>query len=49
MIKEMLGEILPSFDVEAVAACTCNCSCTTRAGSGSGATSGFDAGAKIPE
>jgi hypothetical protein len=50
MIKDILGEVLPSFQEEiAPEACSCSCQCTTRTGSSSGATKAFDGGAAIPD
>lgn len=49
MIKEMLGEIVPNFDIEPIGGCTCACECTTHNGSGTGATTAFDNGSKVPD
>ena len=45
MIKDLLGDILPSAEIEPIGGCTCACECTTHNGSGTGATKAFDVGA----
>lgn len=44
MIRNILGDIIPS-DVEPIdPGCSCGCQCTTRTGSSSNATTAFDNG-----